>query len=67
MVRRTELFESNIDAFLFLVEGIEDRYLLFAKTARHQAQQFTIEPEKIENNNNLGGEVEGEICEMCSA
>jgi hypothetical protein len=34
------------------------------RKAKHQAQQFTIEPEKKTNNQ---GEGEEEICTMCSA
>ena len=42
-----------------LESWIKNRYILFKKDAVHQAQQFTIEPEKKTNN-------EEDICEMCS-
>jgi hypothetical protein len=32
------------------------------RRGRHQAQQFTIEPELVEKN-----QMDDEICEMCSA
>ena len=66
-VRRSKLFEFDIDAFLFLVKGFENWNLLFKKKGASSPQQFTIEPEKVESTNNLGEEVEEEICEMCSA
>ena len=60
---------SNLTSMHFYSwsKGLKTGIYYLRRRARHQAQQFTIEPEKIENNNNLGGEVEDEICEMCSA
>jgi len=47
-------------------KGLKTGIYYLRRRGRHQAQQFTIEPEK----NNLGGtyeEMEDEICEMCSS
>ena len=48
-------------------KGLKTGIYYLRRRARHQAQQFTIEPEKVQNSNNLGEGVEDEICEMCSA
>jgi len=43
-------------------ERVKNWYLLLRRKAKHQAQQFTIEPERKEK-----AEENDEICEMCSA
>ena len=60
---------SNLTSMHFYSwsKGLKTGIYYLRRRARHQAQQFTIEPEKVENTNNLGEEVEEEICEMCSA
>jgi ribonucleoside-diphosphate reductase alpha chain len=46
-------------------KGLKTGIYYLRRRGRHQAQQFTIEPEKATGEKNLG---EGnEICEMCSA
>jgi len=47
-------------------KGLKTGIYYLRRRARHQAQQFTIEPEK-NLGNRLGGDTEDEICEMCSA
>jgi ribonucleoside-diphosphate reductase alpha chain len=44
-------------------KGLKTGIYYLRRRGRHQAQQFTIEPEKI----NTLGERDPEICEMCSA
>uniref|UniRef100_A0A6C0DTU8 ribonucleoside-diphosphate reductase n=1 Tax=viral metagenome TaxID=1070528 RepID=A0A6C0DTU8_9ZZZZ len=44
-------------------QGLKTGIYYLRRKAKHQAQQFTLEPEKNENNN----EEEHDICEMCSA
>ena len=46
-------------------KGLKTGIYYLRRRARHQAQQFTIEPEKVEKNDLE--DVEDEICEMCSA
>ena len=46
-------------------KGLKTGIYYLRRRARHQAQQFTIEPEK-QRNNSLVEETEDEICEMCS-
>ena len=46
-------------------KGLKTGIYYLRRRARHQAQQFTIEPEKKEQNTLQ--DVEEEICEMCSA
>ena len=46
-------------------KGLKTGIYYLRRRARHQAQQFTIEPEK-HRNNSLVEETEDEICEMCS-
>jgi len=47
-------------------KGLKTGIYYLRRKAKHQAQQFTIEPETNDNNNeNNGGH--DEICEMCSA
>lgn len=60
---------SNLTSMHFYSwsKGLKTGIYYLRRRARHQAQQFTIEPEKVESTNNLGEEVEEEICEMCSA
>ena len=41
--------------------GLKTGIYYLRRKAKHQAQQFTIEPDKKSDNN------ENEICEMCSA
>jgi ribonucleoside-diphosphate reductase alpha subunit len=45
-------------------KGLKTGIYYLRRKAKHQAQQFTIEPDAIKNDNNDGKE---EICEMCSA
>jgi len=45
-------------------KGLKTGIYYLRRRARHQAQQFTIEPEKVDVSANLE---EDEICEMCSA
>tara|TARA_B110000285_G_scaffold185518_1_gene210490 strand:+ start:2045 stop:4441 length:2397 start_codon:yes stop_codon:yes gene_type:complete len=47
-------------------KGLKTGIYYLRRRARHQAQQFTIEPDKNTGNKLIGG-VEDEICEMCSA
>ena len=47
-------------------KGLKTGIYYLRRRARHQAQQFTIEPEKNKGNT-LGGSNDDEICEMCSA
>jgi len=49
--------------FYSWTKGLKTGIYYLRRRARHQAQQFTIEPEKAKSN---GVEVD-EICEMCSA
>jgi ribonucleotide reductase alpha subunit len=44
-------------------KGLKTGIYYLRRRARHQAQQFTIEPEKKSSSN----QEEDEICEMCSA
>jgi len=46
-------------------KGLKTGIYYLRRRARHQAQQFTIEPEKTRTDS-LVGETEDEICEMCS-
>jgi ribonucleotide reductase alpha subunit len=46
-------------------KGLKTGIYYLRRRARHQAQQFTIEPEKVQKNDLE--DVEDEICEMCSA
>jgi ribonucleotide reductase alpha subunit len=45
-------------------KGLKTGIYYLRRKAKHQAQQFTIEPEKKNDGN---GEAEDEVCEMCSA
>ena len=47
-------------------KGLKTGIYYLRRRARHQAQQFTIEPEKNKGQT-LGGTIEDEICEMCSS
>jgi ribonucleoside-diphosphate reductase alpha chain len=44
-------------------KGLKTGIYYLRRKAKHQAQQFTIEPEKVNND----AEEEDEICEMCSS
>jgi ribonucleoside-diphosphate reductase alpha chain len=46
-------------------KGLKTGIYYLRRRGRHQAQQFTIEPEKTDSGKDLGEE--NEICEMCSA
>jgi ribonucleotide reductase alpha subunit len=46
-------------------KGLKTGIYYLRRRGRHQAQQFTIEPELVEKNKMA--EAEDEICEMCSA
>jgi ribonucleoside-diphosphate reductase alpha subunit len=48
-------------------KGLKTGIYYLRRRARHQAQQFTIEPEKKEMGENQKYEETEEICEMCSA
>ena len=47
-------------------KGLKTGIYYLRRKAKHQAQQFTIEPEKKKNNNNDDND-DDNICEMCSA
>lgn len=59
---------SNLTSMHFYSwsKGLKTGIYYLRRRARHQAQQFTIEPEKVEAVNPVK-DVEDEICEMCSA
>jgi len=59
---------SNLTSMHFYSwsKGLKTGIYYLRRRARHQAQQFTIEPEKAETVNPVE-DVEDEICEMCSA
>jgi ribonucleotide reductase alpha subunit len=46
-------------------KGLKTGIYYLRRRARHQAQQFTIEPEKAKHNTTLVEEED--ICEMCSS
>jgi ribonucleotide reductase alpha subunit len=48
-------------------KGLKTGIYYLRRRAKHQAQQFTIEPEKAVVSENTILEEEDEICEMCSA
>lgn len=48
-------------------KGLKTGIYYLRRRGRHQAQQFTIEPEKKDSSGNMYEENEEEICEMCSA
>jgi ribonucleoside-diphosphate reductase alpha chain len=61
---------SNLTSMHFYSwsKGLKTGIYYLRRRARHQAQQFTIEPEKNETKEGqLYEETEDEICEMCSA
>ena len=45
-------------------KGLKTGIYYLRRRARHQAQQFTIEPEKRETRE---GSIDEDVCEMCSA
>ena len=59
---------SNLTSMHFYSwsKGLKTGIYYLRRRARHQAQQFTIEPEKV-GRTNLEQDTEDEICEMCSA
>ena len=51
-------------------KGLKTGIYYLRRKAKHQAQQFTVEPDKDDNDNGNGNALdnnEDEICEMCSA
>ena len=46
-------------------QGLKTGIYYLRRKGKHQAQQFTLEPEK--NKNGIKENEEDEICEMCSA
>ena len=48
-------------------QGLKTGIYYLRRKAAHQAQQFTIEPDKKTNNNGSVVEAEEEICDMCSS
>ena len=51
-------------------KGLKTGIYYLRRKAKHQAQQFTVEPDKDDNDNDNGNALdnnEDEICEMCSA
>ena len=48
-------------------KGLKTGIYYLRRKAKHQAQQFTIEPEKKDTETEGGQVQEDEICEMCSA
>ena len=60
---------SNLTSMHFYSwsKGLKTGIYYLRRRARHQAQQFTIEPEKKDLGGKMEEETEDEICEMCSA
>jgi ribonucleoside-diphosphate reductase alpha subunit len=52
--------------FYSWTKGLKTGIYYLRRRGKHQAQQFTIEPEKRDGNGS-GGDDEHEICEFCSA
>jgi ribonucleotide reductase alpha subunit len=48
-------------------KGLKTGIYYLRRKAKHQAQQFTIEPEAIKNSNKDENNDKEDICEMCSA
>jgi ribonucleotide reductase alpha subunit len=48
-------------------KGLKTGIYYLRRKGKHQAQQFTIEPEKKKTNMNSENEDEEPVCEMCSA
>jgi len=51
-------------------KGLKTGVYYLRRKAKHQAQQFTVEPEKAAGAGGSGGgagEDENEICDLCSA
>ena len=63
------LFRSSMHFYAW-DKGLKTGIYYLRRKAKHQAQQFTIEPElkndNVEINDNIEDE-ENQICEMCSA
>ena len=60
---------SNLTSMHFYSwsKGLKTGIYYLRRRARHQAQQFTIEPDKKDLGGKMEVGVEDEICEMCSA
>jgi len=60
---------SNLTSMHFYSwgKGLKTGIYYLRRRARHQAQQFTIEPEKKDLGSGREEEPEDEICDMCSA
>ena len=60
---------SNLTSMHFYSwsKGLKTGIYYLRRRARHQAQQFTIEPEKKDLGGKMEEGIEDEICEMCSA
>jgi len=61
---------NKLTSMLFYAwnKGLKTGIYYLRRKAKHQAQQFTIEPEnKNDLKNELKNELQEEICEMCSA
>ena len=60
---------SNLTSMHFYSwsKGLKTGIYYLRRRARHQAQQFTIEPDKKDLGGKMELGVEDEICEMCSA
>jgi ribonucleotide reductase alpha subunit len=48
-------------------KGLKTGIYYLRRKAKHQAQQFTIEPDVKEQEHNEEQEEENYVCEMCSA
>ena len=60
---------SNLTSMHFYswTKGLKTGIYYLRRRARHQAQQYTIEPDKAIHKNNISLVNEEEVCEMCSA
>jgi ribonucleotide reductase alpha subunit len=60
---------SNLTSMHFYSwsKGLKTGIYYLRRRARHQAQQFTIEPDKKDLGGKMEEDIEEEICEMCSA
>jgi ribonucleoside-diphosphate reductase alpha chain len=48
-------------------KGLKTGVYYLRRKAKHQAQQFTVEPEKAGARGSAGAVEEDEICEFCSS